>query len=71
MKIEIDSDIDAAYVYMGNEIVNGDVAKTIEVNSDIILDFDINGKLLGIEVLNASKNLTADFLKKAVQVRAV
>ncbi|MBS3076861.1 DUF2283 domain-containing protein [Candidatus Pacearchaeota archaeon] len=62
MKIEIDREVDAAYIYAKSHIGEGEAVKTIEVNEDIILDFDVNGKLIGIEILNASKNLTKDFL---------
>ncbi len=58
MKIEIDKDSDVAYFYLKETIAAGEVDKTISVNQDIILDFDHMGKLLGIEVLNASKNLS-------------
>lgn len=66
MKIEIDNEADAAYIYTKSEIEEGEVAKTIEVNESIILDFDSSGKLIGIEILNASKNLTKDFLGSIV-----
>ena len=64
MNIEIDKDVDAAYIKIQSEAIQ--VAKTIEVNENIILDFDKNGKLIGIEVLNASKNLNSSFLKEIV-----
>jgi uncharacterized protein YuzE len=66
MKIEIDKEVDAAYIYAKDEINDGEVVRTIEVNADIILDFDENGKLIGIEILNASKNLTKEFLNSVV-----
>ncbi len=69
MKIEIDKEADAAYIYAKREIEEGEVAKTIEVNESIILDFDASGKLIGIEVLHASKNLTKDFLSSFTQTK--
>jgi uncharacterized protein YuzE len=66
MKIEIDKEANAAYIYVKTQIDDGEVAKTIEVNDSIILDFNKDGKLIGIEVLNASKNLTKDFLSSIV-----
>lgn len=60
MKIDLDKDADAAYIYI-NE--SGEVDKTIEVNENIILDFDENGRLIGIEMLNASKNLSNELLR--------
>ena len=57
MKIEYDKEVDAAYIYIAPEIKEGMAKKTVALNEDIILDFDGSGKLIGIEVLNASKHL--------------
>ena len=65
MKLEYDKEVDAGYIYIVDEIKDGEAVKTIELNSNIILDFDKNGKLLGIEVLNASKVLNKDVLLKS------
>lgn len=62
MKITFDKKADVVYIYTREEIEEGEAVRTIEVNKDIILDFDKNGKLLGIEVLNASKNMSKSFL---------
>lgn len=55
MKLEYDKDVDAAYIYIEYPIKEGEAKKTIELNENIILDFDAKGKLLGVEILNASK----------------
>ncbi|MBU2458922.1 MAG: DUF2283 domain-containing protein [Nanoarchaeota archaeon] len=65
MKIEYDKEADAGYIYLVDEIKEGEAAKTIELDPNIILDFEKNGKLLGIEVLNASKVLSKDVLLKS------
>jgi len=57
MKIEIDKEVDAAYIYLEDQSKTEEVARTITVNENIILDFDSSNRLVGIEVLNASKNL--------------
>ena len=62
MKITYDKAADAAYVYLTNGVEAGGIAKTyccdpVEVNGEINLDFDKHGKLVGIEVLGASKLL--------------
>ena len=57
MKVEFDKEADAAYIYLKDRIRKGEVKKTITVSDTIILDLDKNKKLLGIEVLNATKNL--------------
>ena len=67
MRIEFDKEADVAYIYIQQEIGEGEVARTIEVNESIILDFDASGKLMGIEILNAKKNLTKDILNSIVQ----
>ncbi|MBU0761215.1 MAG: DUF2283 domain-containing protein [Nanoarchaeota archaeon] len=69
MKIEIDKEVDASYIYAKEEIGEGEVAKTIEVNGNIILDFDSGGKLIGIEILDASKNLSNKFLSSVVSAK--
>ena len=37
----------------------------IEVRGEISLDFDVNGKLIGIEIMDASRKLPDELLKKA------
>ena len=70
MKITYDRSVDAAYIYLVSEITAGQVVKTYpcdpsEVGGQINLDFDSSGKLLGIEVLDASKKLSEALLKQA------
>jgi len=62
MKFEYDKDVDAAYIYLEYPIKKGQVKDTIELDEDIVVDFDKNGKLLGMEILDASKHLN----KKAI-----
>ena len=65
MKFEYDKEVDAAYVYLEHPIKDGEVKKTIELNENIILDFDKKGKLLGMEILNASKVMNKKVLVSA------
>jgi uncharacterized protein YuzE len=65
MKLEYDKDVDAAYIYLVDDLNDGQVTKTIELNENIILDFDNKGKLLGMEILNASKVLNEKMLLKS------
>jgi len=58
MRIEFDKEADAAYIYLKEKINEGEAVRTIAINENIILDFNPDNKLIGIEVLNASKNLT-------------
>ena len=57
MKTEFDKEADAAYICLKAKIEDGEAVKTITLNEDIVLDFNSDNKLVGIEVLNASKNL--------------
>jgi uncharacterized protein YuzE len=57
MKTEYDKEVDAAYIYTADKIEKGDVKKTIRLDDNISLDFDKNNRLLGIEILRASKTL--------------
>ncbi len=57
MKLEYDKDADAAYIYLKKEIKAGEVKNTISISETINLDFDKNKKLLGIEILHASKSI--------------
>lgn len=54
MKVTYDKDADAAYIYLKEKISKGEVKGTISMNENIILDFDSNKKLIGIEILSAS-----------------
>lgn len=72
MKITYDKQVDAAYIYLAShyEKTQGWVKKTypcdpIEVNGMINLDFDEEGRLGGIEILDASKKLPKDILDRA------
>ena len=67
MKIEYDKDVDVAYIYF-KEIGEGEVVQTISLNDSVNIDLDSDGKTLGIEILNASKNLPVNAIESAVVV---
>ena len=56
MKVTIDNEADAAYIYF-KEIASGEVKNTISLNDAINVDLDSEGKILGIEILDATENL--------------
>ncbi len=60
-KIEYDKTIDALYVYAGSAAKK--VYKTIKLNSRVLFDIDKKGKIVGIEVLDASKPWKLPFKK--------
>ena len=71
MRITYDEETDAAYIYLV-PIAAGGVAQTYpcdpsEVNGMINLDFDREGRLLGIEVLDASRKLPRAILERVQQ----
>jgi uncharacterized protein YuzE len=68
MKVKYDRDVDAAYIYLVDEIPAGGVARTISVDPQTIdgmvnLDLDDQGRILGLEVLDASKLLPPELLE--------
>lgn len=70
MRIAYDLDADAAYIYVVDEIGVGGVDRTVpvdpaEVGGMINLDFDVDGHLLGIEILDASSFLPPELLRGA------
>jgi len=65
MKLEYDKEVDAAYIYIEYPIRENETKKTIELNENIILDFNDKGKLIGVEILDASKVLNKKVLLEA------
>ncbi len=70
MKLSYDRAVDAAYISIAESIGPGEVQNTYpcdpsEVGGQINLDFDSSGRLLGIEILDASRFLPASLLAKA------
>ncbi|MBI5287955.1 MAG: DUF2283 domain-containing protein [Chloroflexi bacterium] len=70
LRVEYSKDGDAAYIYL-TSIAAGQVARTALIDpadsaeSIIGIDFDSNGMMLGIEVLDASRRLPASLLESA------
>lgn len=62
MKFTYDKEVDAGYIYVVENINKGEVVKTIQLNENIVLDFDKNNKLLGMEILNAKEILNKEVL---------
>jgi len=52
MKIYYDEEVDAAYLQLSDEIPTG----TVEVSDGVNLDRTEEGRIVGIEILDASKN---------------
>ncbi len=70
MDLEYSEDVDAAYLKLIEEIGAGGVAMTYPcdpaaVNGQINLDFDNEGRLVGLEVLDASRLLRSETLAES------
>ena len=70
MKITYDKQADAAYVMIADRIQDGEAAiqlHSIETpggKGEVTLDFDRNGKLLGMEILGAAQVLHPEVLAR-------
>lgn len=64
MKITYDKIANAAYMTLRK----GRVAKTVEMSDNVIIDLDKSGNLLGIEMLDASNQLSKTSIKNGVSV---
>jgi uncharacterized protein YuzE len=67
LRVTYDESVDAAYIYLQAEIGSGGSARTIcldpiEVGGMVNLDVDADGRILGVEVLAASKLLPVELL---------
>ena len=63
----LDKEADAAYIYF-KEISEGEVVNTISLNEYVNIDLDKGGKTIGIEILDASKNLPPSALESAIVI---
>lgn len=55
MKIHYDPKVDAVYI----ELAKGKYEISREISDSVVVDEDKNGKVLGIEILDAKKNISA------------
>ncbi len=58
--VEYDQKADAMYIY----VRKGKYDISEELAENVILDLDKNGRIMGIEVLDASKNLGKELVTK-------
>jgi uncharacterized protein YuzE len=66
MKITYDKTADAVNI----NLRNGAVLETLEVSQDILVDTDNNGRIVSIEILNASKNIDEKNLEQ-IQIGSI
>ena len=65
MNFEYDKEVDAAYIYLQYPMKDGQTKTSVELSDNMVLDFDTEGKLLGVEMLNASNVLQKKTLMEA------
>jgi len=66
-RIEYDPQANAAYIYLTEEILAGGVSRTVcvdptEIGGMVNLDLDVEGRIIGLEVLDARQLLPRDIL---------
>jgi uncharacterized protein YuzE len=67
LRVTYDEEANAAYIYLVPEIERGGVAGTVPVDGGddpwmVNLDLDSDGRIIGLEVLDASRRLPAALL---------
>ncbi len=73
MIVQFDPSVDAAYIYLVDPQMGFAVARTlpcdpVEAGAEINLDFDGEGRLIGIEVLGASRHLPKVLVDGATRI---
>jgi uncharacterized protein YuzE len=56
MKVHYDEEVDALYIKLGDQKPDG----VIEITEGVNIDTTTDGKLIGIEILKASKKINID-----------
>lgn len=62
MRIELDTEANALYLYIQDEIRDGEAVRTLEVEDGVYLDLDADNRPLGLEFIQADD--FQDFLKR-------
>ena len=73
MRMTYDSDADAAYLAIGDEVADGSAVENVVIErpgrGDIVLDFDADGRLLGVEVIGATGLLRPAAVTAAIRIQ--
>ena len=64
MSFEYDPEEDSMYVYIDEE---ADVKESVETDDGFVLDYDANGKLIGIAILKAKNVISEKVLNEFVE----
>lgn len=72
MRMTYDSDADAAYLAIEDDIADGSAVENVVIErpgrGDIVLDFDADGRLLGVEVIGATGLLRPTAVAAATRI---
>ena len=69
MRITYDARADALWIQLREHVEPGDGAEGVDVAPNIVADLDINGQIIGLEILNASKQLGAAVYAESVPIK--
>ncbi len=64
MKWTYDKETGAAYLYIKDRIKKGEATKIVRVTDAIFVDFDKQGRMLGIEFVSSNEDLPIGVLRK-------
>jgi uncharacterized protein YuzE len=67
VQVEYDKKADAMYIWLRK--AKYDISE--ELAENVILDLDKNGRIIGIEVLGASRNLGKDLVMKIIDTEKI
>lgn len=67
VKVEYDKKADALYIWVRK--AKYDISE--ELAENVILDLDKNGRIIGIEVLDASKNIGQELVTKILNTEKI
>ena len=67
VQVEYDKKADAMYIWLRK----AKYGISEELAENVILDLDKNGRIIGIEVLGASKNLGKDLVMKIIDTEKI
>ena len=56
--VEYDPEVDAAYIRFSSNRI----AETVEISDILLIDYDEDGRIVGLELLDASTQLPANLL---------
>ncbi|MEV7657774.1 DUF2283 domain-containing protein [Streptomyces anulatus] len=69
MRVEYDASADMAYIYLVDRAAPGEAVRQVPTEDNTaVLDYDSDGRLLGIEMFSARRRLHPDLLSAAERI---